>query len=129
MEDEVQVLIVEDHPEVMHLLRAAFEDGGFAVLSVVDADQAIAAIDSQDHAIRALVTDVQLGSTLKGWEVARHARETYPAIPVVYTTGSEGRDWTSLGVPNSVLIEKPYAPSQVLTAVAQLLNAGTAPSA
>jgi hypothetical protein len=34
-----------------------------------------------------------------------------------------------LGVPNSVLITKPFAPAQVLTAVSQLLNAGNTPGA
>ena len=29
-----------------------------------------------------------------------------------------GSDWASLGVPNSILITKPFAPTQVLTAAA-----------
>jgi hypothetical protein len=32
-------------------------------------------------------------------------------------------------VPNSVLIAKPFAPAQVLTAVSQLLNSGSTPTA
>jgi len=47
---------------------------------------------------------------------------------VVYVTGGEGHDWSSLGVPNSVLITKPFAPAQVLTAVSQLLNVGSTPA-
>lgn len=68
------------------------------------------------------MTDIGLGSTLSGWDVARRAREKTPTLPVVYTTGSEGSDWPCLGVPNSILVTKPFAPSQVLTAVSQLLN-------
>lgn len=30
-----------------------------------------------------------------------------------------------LGVPNSILLQKPFAPAQVVSAVSQLLNAGS----
>jgi CheY-like chemotaxis protein len=123
-ENSVLVLIAEDHREIQELLQATLEEGGFAVLPASSAEEAIAAIEQRGEAIRALVADILLGGTLTGWDVARHARAACPGIPVVYTTGSEGRDWTSMGVPDSILIEKPYAPSQVLTAVSQLLNAG-----
>ena len=76
-----------------------------------------------------MITDIKLGSKVTGWDVARHGRELNPDLPVVYVTGSEGHDWASLGVPNSVLIEKPFAPAQVLTAVSQLLNIGNTPGA
>ena len=45
-------------------------------------------------------------------------------MPVVYMTGTQGDDWASQGVPNSVLLTKPFAPAQLLTALANLLNAG-----
>ena len=79
--------------------------------------------------MRALITDIKLGADTTGWDVARHARELKPDMPVVYMTGSEAHDWASLGVPNSVLVPKPFAPAQVLTAVSQLLNVGTPPGA
>jgi hypothetical protein len=44
-------------------------------------------------------------------------------------TGAAGNDWTSNGVPNSVLVPKPFAAAQVVTAVAQLLNQGNTPGA
>jgi DNA-binding response OmpR family regulator len=52
-----------------------------------------------------------------------------PELPVIYLTASDSHDWASLGVPNSVLIAKPFAPAQVLTAVSQLLNMGNTPGA
>jgi len=45
-------------------------------------------------------------------------------IPIVYMSGASGHEWTSHGVPNSVLIAKPFAIGQIVTAVSQLLNAG-----
>jgi bifunctional non-homologous end joining protein LigD len=36
---------------------------------------------------RALVADVNLGGTMDGWAVAKHAREIDPAFPIIYMTG------------------------------------------
>ena len=83
-------------------------------------------LDSAEGRYRALVTDINLGrDKLDGWEVARHAREADPAFPVVYMSGDSAEDWASKGVPNSIMLAKPFAPAQLVTAVAQLLNGGT----
>ena len=123
----VLVLIAEDQAEIADVLTMSFEDGGYEVLLASTADEAMAALDSRGEEVRALVTDIKLGSSATGWDVARHAREMKPDMPVVYMTGSEGNDWASLGVPNSTLVPKPFAASQVLTAVSQLLNATNTP--
>lgn len=39
-------------------------------------------------------------------------------------TGASADDWPSMGVPNSILLTKPFAPAQLVTAVSQLLNLG-----
>ena len=63
---------------------------------------------------RAVVTDINLVGQLDGWEVARAARENEPAMPVIYMTGTHGEEWASKGVPNSVLLAKPFAPAQLV---------------
>jgi CheY-like chemotaxis protein len=128
MEPAVVVLIAEDEAAIRDILKLSFEDGGFSVILASSGEEAIAAMEA-DRGLRALITDIKLGSKVTGWDVARHGRELNPDLPVVYVTGSEGHDWASLGVPNSVLIEKPFAPAQVLTAVSQLLNIGNTPGA
>jgi len=127
--ESVLVLIAEDDAEIRKILQTSFEDGGFAVVLASSGEEAMAAMDDKGEAVRALVTDIALASKATGWDVARHAREMNPNLPVVYVTGTEGHDWASLGVPNSVLIAKPFAPAQVLTAVSQLLNVGNTPGA
>ena len=74
---------------------------------------------------RALVTDINLVGRIDGWEVARRAREIDPAFPILYITGTDADRWPSHGVPNSVLLTKPFASAQLVTAVSQLLNDGT----
>lgn len=128
MDLSVVVLIADDEAALRDVLQAAFEDGGFSVVLASGGEEAIAVLDA-NRGVRALITDIKLGSGVTGWDVARHGREINPDLPVVYVTGSEGDDWASLGVPNSVLIAKPFATAQVLTAVSQLLNVGNTPGA
>jgi hypothetical protein len=52
-------------------------------------------------------------------------RQIDPAFPIVYMTGAAADDWASEGVPNNILLKKPFAPAQLVTAVSQLLNAGS----
>jgi DNA-binding response OmpR family regulator len=70
---------------------------------------------------------VDLRGELTGWDVARRAREIFPNMPVVYMTGAAADQWPSHGVPNSVLLQKPFAPAQVVTAISQLLNQAPPP--
>lgn len=125
----VLVLIAEDQADIRNVLQVSFEDGGFAVLMASTAEEAIAALDARSDEVRALITDIKFGADATGWDVARHARELNPDMPVVYMTGSESHEWAALGVPNSVLVPKPFAPAQVITAVSQLLNVGNTPGA
>jgi CheY-like chemotaxis protein len=127
VEPSVLVLIAENEAAIRETLQASFEDGGFAVVLASSGEEAMVAMEA-NRALRALITDIDLGSKLTGWDVARHGREINPNLPVVYVTASEASDWASLGVPNSVLIEKPFAPAQVMTAVANLLNVNTLPA-
>lgn len=65
---------------------------------------------------------------MDGWEVAQRAREINPTFPIIYMTGAAADEWASRGVPNSILLTKPFAPAQLVTAISQLLNAGTPPT-
>jgi CheY-like chemotaxis protein len=69
-----------------------------------------------------LVTDINLRGKMDGWEVAKQAREVIPAFPIIYMTGAAADQWASHGIPNSILLTKPFAPAQLVTAVSQLLN-------
>jgi hypothetical protein len=57
-----------------------------------------------------------------GWNVAGHARERNPNVAVVFMSGDSGIDWTAQSVPKSVMVVKPFAISQISTALANLLN-------
>ena len=68
---------------------------------------------------------MNLGGELTGWDVARAAREQFPTLPVVYVTGDSAHEWAAHGVPNSILLSKPFVEAQIVNAVATLLNTQT----
>lgn len=117
-----RILLVEDEPLILDLIASTLEDGGFEVLQATNAKDAMAELEAAAGELAGLVTDVNLGPRAKGWDVARRALELRPNLPVVYMTGDSAHDWTSQGVPESVILSKPFAPAQVLVALASLSN-------
>ena len=112
------------------MVEDALKEAGFAVKTASRGEDAIRMLEDPDAAFRALVTDIDLADNKgRGWEVAKRGRQINGELPVVYVTGGGANDWTSHGVPNSVLVAKPFAAAQVVTAVSQLLNQGNTPGA
>jgi len=119
------ILVVEDDDAVQGLVEAALADGGFQPAIAASGEEAVTLLMGGLTKYRALVTDINLRDSMDGWEVAKRAREIDPEFPVVYMSGAHAEDWASKGVPNSIMLAKPFAPAQLVTAVSQLLNAGT----
>ena len=89
-------------------------------------EEAVTLLNGDKGRYVALVTDINLSGELEGWDVAKRAREIELLFPVVYMTGASADDWGSKGVPNSILLNKPFAPAQLVTAISNLLNASSA---
>ena len=122
MSDAVRVLVVEDEALICSFIEDALSDGGFQACSVSSGEAALSTFCDGCEGCRALLTDVNLGDGITGWELARRIREITPGFPVVYMTSASAPDWKSQGVDGSLLIEKPFAPAQLTAAVSQLLD-------
>ena len=122
------ILVVEDDHVVQSLVEESLSEGGFDLAIAVSGEEALILLRGRTTEYRALVTDINLRGRINGWEVAKQAREINPAFPVVYMTGAAADEWAANGVPNSILLVKPFAPAQLLTAVSQLLNAASPPT-
>ena len=124
VEHLVVILVVEDDDLVQSVVEENLIDGGFEIEIASSGENAVELLDASGGKYRALVTDINLQpGKIDGWDVARHAREIDPNFPVVYMSGKDAEDWASKGVPNSIMLAKPFAPAQLVTAISQLLNA------
>lgn len=122
MEIAQPTLVVEDEALIRMGLVDALEESGYVVGDCGDGASAMLFIDASTE-LHGLATDIRLGAGPNGWEVAHHARRKYPGIAVVYLTGDSAADWSAEGVPNSVILQKPFFEAQMLTAMATLMIA------
>lgn len=108
------VLLVEDEPALRQAAMRCLEGAGHRVAAHGDAESALAWMDS-GGVPDLLATDVSLPG-MDGPALARAARERRPGLPVLVASGYgvEG-----VAPPHRVL-RKPYAPAELLGAVAAL---------
>src|SRR5436190_13920463 len=80
------VLIVED--EMLLRMRAVdiVEDAGFTPLEAVNADDALALLESRSD-IELLFTDIQMPGTMNGLKLAHAVHERWPAIKIILVSG------------------------------------------
>jgi len=122
MDEVPPILVVEDEPLVRLTIVEALQEGGYTVLEADDGVRAIEQIDEQEN-LRGLVTDIRIGPGPSGWDVAHHAREKFSSLAVVYVTGDSAAEWPANGVPQSTVLQKPFASAELVTAIAALLVA------
>ena len=121
------ILVIEDDQGIQSVVEDALTEGGFAPAIAASGEEAVTLLKGLIN-YRALVTDIGLPGKIDGWEVAEQARQIDPKFPIVYMSGAHAEDWASKGVPNRIMLAKPFVPAQFVTAVSQLLNAGTRPT-
>jgi DNA-binding response OmpR family regulator len=126
VDDSVPViLLIEDDEAIQTLAEDALADARFELAIAASGEEALTLLMGKKGSYRALVTDIHLRGTADGWQVAQRAREIDPVFPVIYISGIGAADWPSKGVPNSVMLAKPFAPAQLVTAISNLLNKAT----
>jgi DNA-binding response OmpR family regulator len=117
LEDLPVILVIEDDQAVQGIIEDALTEGGFEPAVAASGEEAVTLLKGRTINYRALVTDIRLRGRIDGWEVARQAREIDSALPIIYITAGHGHQWPSQGVPNSILLTKPFAPAQLVIAV------------
>ena len=126
LEELPVILVVEDDEQVQTVVEDALIEGGFEPAIAPSGEEAVTLLRGNKGNYRALVADIGLRGRMDGWEVAKRAREIDPEFPIVYMTGIGKDEWGLRAVPNSILMTKPFAPAQLVTALSELLNSGTA---
>ena len=122
MTPTILILLVEDEALIRMNLKEELPEAGFEVVVATNGKDALAELGTDASRFRAVLTDIKLGNGPDGWDVARRARELMPKLPVVYISGDSAHEWPVKGVPNSVMVPKPFVGAQIMTAVSMLLN-------
>ena len=125
------LLVLEDHPSVMMVLRLMLEQ--YNVIEASTAEQALRLFTDHGRKIDLLVADVTL-PTSSGIQVALLLRSEVPDLPVILTSGYPVSAWNDpdsadlerLGSNAVAILQKPFQSKALSDAVRELI--GTAPS-
>ena len=114
------MLLVEDDPEILNLLRDMLRLKGHRVVAVSDGEKALELIDSSHFDL--VLTDLGM-PVISGWEIAERAKAKNPKLPVVMITGwgaqYEDVELASRGV--DLILAKPLSWDKLLSSIEKLL--------
>ena len=118
----IQILLIEDDPQIRQLLPRFFEREGISSLTAADGYSGLQLIEQQPPDL--LLLDVNLPD-IDGWSILRTIREELaPQLPVIMLTGrSDTPDRVKglqLGADDYIV--KPFEPSEVIARVKAVLR-------
>jgi DNA-binding response OmpR family regulator len=117
------VLVADDEPDLLSLVRYALEDAGYEVVTATDGDEALRI--AQSRALDAAVLDVRMPK-LSGLEVTGKLRGS-PATeqtPVMLLTAATEKEDVARGFKAGAhgYIEKPFSPWELVQRVDALVD-------
>lgn len=111
------ILLVEDEILIRTGLADVLHDAGYDVTEACDGDEALDALAVRDFAM--LLTDVKMPGSIDGLELAARWRQLFPARPVLICSAHVAGDRLHEA---DRLLTKPFAESELLAAVGQLIG-------
>ena len=114
------VLVVED--EMLLRMRAVdmVEDAGFTCVEAVDADQALAILESRSD-IALLFTDIQMPGQMDGLGLAHAVHERWPPIKIILVSGQLKLAKTDIPA-DSHFFGKPLAASEMIAGMRTMIG-------
>ena len=112
------ILLVEDEFFVRYDIASCLREAGYVVVESGSGEDAVAVCSKSAGTIDMVLTDINLGGSVSGWDVAECFRKERPNIPLLYMSGERidhGRR-----APGSVFIAKPLQHSDVLSVCQRL---------
>jgi CheY-like chemotaxis protein len=106
-------LLVEDDAFQREVLADILRDEGFEVVECTTAEAAELVISSAGTELQALITDHNLAGVMTGAELAAYARGKCPHLNIILMSGNA----TSPLPSNTLFLQKPFLPGQLLAAV------------
>lgn len=118
-----RVMVVEDDASLAHLVADYLTAHGYAVMTAVNGELAVAALSQSIPDL--VVLDLELPGTLNGWDVLQVVRQQ-ATIPVLLTTSAETamRKYRRTGGETKLTLDhlpKPYPMQALLKCIERML--------
>ena len=121
-----RILVVDDLDDVRETTVAVLTSAGYEVVAAAGGDEALSLL-TQDPSPDLLLTDIVLGRSMNGFELAQRAIQLQPRLKVLYATGyAWNLDEIHAAIPGSRMLRKPYRAHELLREVDLVLD-GPAP--
>jgi two-component system cell cycle sensor histidine kinase/response regulator CckA len=118
------VLVVEDEVGVRNLISTILRLSGFDVLACSDGDEALDMVKLHGTYVHLVITDLNLGPSLGGRELAGSLRHLFPSLPLLYISGSEEDSLVNSEVDGGLafFLLKPFTPKGLTDKVFGILS-------
>ncbi|MCH9687456.1 MAG: response regulator [Deltaproteobacteria bacterium] len=121
----ITVLVVEDEASIRRLVVRILGRQGYEVLAASDGEAGLRRFDERGG-VDLVLTDVVMPG-LDGVGMVRQLRQRRPDLPVLFMSGYSGDHRPSIeGTDQSMLLDKPFTPAQLVERVEQVLAVGGA---
>lgn len=115
-----RIILVDDDPQVREIFGEALRDCGWPVTTAADADGGLDAMGDPPRPSM-LITDIDLGPGPSGLLLADHTRIRFPFVPIILISGHWNPEVENHGVPDAVLLRKPFRASALIELVSRYL--------
>ena len=114
------ILVVED--EMLLRMRAVdmVEDAGYTSVEAVDADEAVAILESRSD-IALLFTDIQMPGSMDGLELAHSVHKRWPPIKIILVSGQLQLSSGDIP-PDSRFFGKPLEANQMIAEMRDIIG-------
>ena len=120
MARKATILVVDDEPHVVRLVKANLEPSGYKILTATDGQQALQVV--QDESPDLVILDIMLPK-MDGYEVCRRIRDFSPVPVVMLTARSTEVDLVhGFDVGADDYVTKPFAANELLVRVRAVLR-------
>lgn len=108
-----RVLVVDDEPYIVEILRDILGDAGFEVIGITKPEEAASLIESFKPEV--VLSDISM-PRISGHALLRAIREIHPDLPVIFLSGQVDKDALMQGIEHGVysVMEKPFDRLQVV---------------
>ena len=120
-------LLLVDNDERLRQLCAAFlAQSGFEVLAADNGLEALLLALDRKGAVDLVITDLTMPQ-ISGAELGRVFKQIWPSMSVLYMSGTPRETFGEDLPANCTFLRKPFAPDELLSAIASVLQGGVQP--